>query len=45
MEKILKKINKAIIKKELKKNNYEYFTITSGDEKIIIIDNKAYTIL
>lgn len=44
MDKIIKLIRKAIIKHELKKNNYEYFTITSGKSKLVVIDKKAYTI-
>lgn len=44
MDKIIRLIRKAIIKHELKKNDYNYFTITSGKSKLIVIDQKAYTI-
>lgn len=44
MDKIIKLIRKTIIKHELKKNNYEYFTITSGKSKLVVIDQKTYTI-
>ena len=44
MDKIIRLMRKAIIKQKKKKNDYNYFTITSGKSKLVVIDKKAYTI-